>query len=84
MKNHSAHLNNSLHKYKSDTMTDILLFTSCAEIIDKMFEITLYIQPKKWRRRFGQLEVPYQCFSRSKDAHTKQKTVLRITHYRCI
>lgn len=31
--------------------TDILLLTSCAEIIDKMFEITLYIQPKKWRRR---------------------------------
>lgn len=80
MKNHSAHLNNSLHKYKSDRLTDILIFTSCAEIKDNMFEITLYIQPKKQKT----LEVPYQCFSRSNDAHTKQKTVLRITHYRCI
>lgn len=72
IKNHSAYLNHSLHKYKFDKPTDILLFTSCAEIIDKMFEITLYKQPKKWRRRFGQLEVPYQCFSISNDTHTKQ------------
>lgn len=78
--NHSAHLNYSLHKLtnKSHTPTDILLFTSCAEIIRKMSKITLYIQPKtnllKRRRGFGQLEVPYQCFSRWSDTHTKTKT----------
>lgn len=34
MKNHPARLNNSLHKYKSDTPTDSVLFTSCAEMKD--------------------------------------------------